>query len=166
MNKRRHHSPIKKQSVNLRLILFCSVVFNCKKLSALYEWLSSIDGYIPFVVISLSLSLSLSPFHSFSIAPTLSLFQFNWQPPRIFSPHNIPCFFFMHCLFLFDVFLLDLTANKVCAICEYLPRLSTVSFWLLGFSSMLYAYRYAMGGVSLSWRYHGQSQSEHFKGVF
>lgn len=34
-----------KRSVNLRLMLFGSVVFNCEKLNALYKWLSSIDGW-------------------------------------------------------------------------------------------------------------------------
>lgn len=88
MKKKRHHSCIKKQSVNLRLMLFCSVVFNCKKLSALYKWLSSIDGYIPFrrnfpLSFSISISFVLYRTHSRSLYP--SLFQFNWQPPRVFT---------------------------------------------------------------------------------
>lgn len=51
-----------KRSVNLCLMLFGSVVFNCEKLNALYKWLSSIDG--SFLRVFFSASSSFGRFFS------------------------------------------------------------------------------------------------------
>lgn len=136
---------------------------------------SSIAGYIRFVVISLSISLyihfilSLSLPNSFSISQTLPI-QLTAPSYSFFLPLRHVCVCDIVVVrFTVYSFLIWVWIRSVCDLCVHLPRLSMVSFWLLGFSAArLYAHRYvcAMGGVLLSWRRYGQSQSEPFKGVF